>query len=217
MIYKQLPKRLNEDDPTWTLFKTKDFWRPFDIPWILNGYLPPVYSKKYKTFERILIETSYDMIDSTAKALLETLVVVGIAKNVHLYNDGSSYHAWFEPFNVLEWAKGKGFKIPSPLSYAHDQNLGKFYWIEKREMQKSKSNNIIHIDMGSSNLSEELKIALQAWNALYNSDEFNHKLGHHNNIKKWLKDNHPDLSGAAIKRISIVVNINKKGGATPTE
>ena len=74
------------------------------------------------------------------------------------------------------------------------------------------------IDLNSKDMSEELKIALQAWDAIYNSEGYlNPKIGHKDNIKNWIEKNHPQLTDAAKERIATVVNLNKKGGATPTE
>ena len=65
--------------------------------------------------------------------------------------------------------------------------------------------------------SEELSIAVEAWNALYaKSDGTKPNGGNKNAIVKWLNAHHPELSGKAVDRISTLVNPSKEGGATPT-
>jgi len=78
--------------------------------------------------------------------------------------------------------------------------------------KNEQSQNTININ---NNMSEELKIALHAWDALYNSEGlFNPKFGHIDNIERWIEKNYPHLPDAGKKRIAKVININKKGGAT---
>ncbi len=76
--------------------------------------------------------------------------------------------------------------------------------------------NILHIDLDHPNLSEELKISLQAWEAVYVGGERNDKSGHLDNIKAWLKKTHPSLTKNAQTRIATVVNPNKVGGSPPS-
>ncbi len=62
----------------------------------------------------------------------------------------------------------------------------------------------------------ELKIAFQAWNAVYNTPGgFDKKKSNKKNIELWLNQNYKNLSKRLIDRIVQVVNFNKKGGATP--
>lgn len=133
---------------------------------------------------------------------------------------------YFSPFEILLWATNSKIKISEKLKYSvrTDGSRKKYYWVEDNENEADLNTdshpdkNIIHIDIESSNLSKELKIALQAWNAVYNSEGLsNKKIGHKKNIENWLNKNYPSLSGTAIERISTVVNINKKGGAISIE
>lgn len=57
---------------------------------------------------------------------------------------------------------------------------------------------------------EELKIAFDAWQAVRNIDLKGKKPSFH--IKRWLKNNHPKLSSAAVNRIVTVANWDKKPG-----
>ena len=118
-----------------------------------------------------------------------------------------------EIINDKAFKKNKTNRIQNIEPNAEKEQQGS----DSLKAEKDNSNNSIHIDMGSSNLSEELKIALHAWNALYNSDGFNPKFGHIDNLENWIKKHYPKLSGAAKQRIAKVVNLNKLGGATSIE
>ena len=70
------------------------------------------------------------------------------------------------------------------------------------------------IDLDDNTLSDHLKIAIEAWAALYLSGEHNQwKTGHKPKIKEWIKRKYPELSDTAIDRIARVVNLNPNGGA----
>ena len=70
------------------------------------------------------------------------------------------------------------------------------------------------IDLDDNTLSDHLKIAIEAWAALYRSGEHNQwKTGHKRKIKEWIERKYPELSGTAIDRIVRVVNLNPNGGA----
>jgi hypothetical protein len=138
----------------------------------------------------------------------------------------------FIPSEVLSYVDSFNIQIPEPLKEMINSNEDKqsrisggnnYKLVSEKEPQSSKrnkaendnSNNTFQIDMENAKLSEELKIALHAWNVLYNSEgSFNPKLGHIDNIKTWIEKNYPNLPEAGKMRIAKVININKKGGAT---
>ena len=142
------------------------------------------------------------------------------------------------PFDFLEFIKRKNiFKIPPELKFIKNPSSGnvqQYIWASdypKSELEKSvksesesektntsgetyNNDNVIIIDLNDDKVSKELKIALQAWKAVYTEDEgLNKKYGHIDNIKKWLFANHSKLTDSAVKRICTIININKKGGA----
>lgn len=123
--------------------------------------------------------------------------------------DGGAY--CFRPLILLNWAKDAGIDIPDTL-YCWADNDDE---ATDEETHGYANKNQITIDLDHPNLSKELGIAFQAWDAVYNSEGgFNDKICHIGNIKNWLKDNHLELPDATENRIARVVNCNKKGGAT---
>lgn len=75
-----------------------------------------------------------------------------------------------------------------------------------------------YLDPTYSIQSDELQIAIRAWLTQYVDGGFKPKgLGHIEQIKIWLRKNHPDLTDAARKRIAMVVNPNKTGGNPKTK
>lgn len=134
------------------------------------------------------------------------------------------YVQCFKPQDVIAWAISKKV-VKVDLAFAVKLNKdGSYSWAEDAEESNSEAQetkplsigsqnkNIIHIDLDHPDLSEELKIALQAWDDIYARGERNDKLGHIDNIKAWLKKHHPSLSKNAKDRISTVINPNKSGG-----
>jgi hypothetical protein len=85
------------------------------------------------------------------------------------------------------------------------------------------SDDKIIINLNESNMSEELKIVLKAWDAINNRPkEFNPRLGPRKMIEKWIENNYPEknninINPTARERIAKVVNMDKKGGAAPLE
>ena len=99
----------------------------------------------------------------------------------------------------LDWAKQEGLiNLDNPLDPRTDNILS---FLDK--------NHNFH--------SPELQIAVDAWTELYEKHppKYKPKGGHKKYISNWLSENYPDLGPTAIKRISIVVNPDKKGGAIP--
>lgn len=91
------------------------------------------------------------------------------------------------------------------LSSKEDFNAESLAWAIK--------NNHL-FNQSASNYSEELDFAFKAWQAITNSVEKGKPKAR---IKAWLDTNAPLLSNEAKNRISIVVNWEKKGGATRTD
>ena len=73
------------------------------------------------------------------------------------------------------------------------------------------------LDTGHVFHAKELMIAVEAWMELYekNPPKGVPQGGHKKYITKWLEENHPDLGQRALERISIIINPNPKGGASP--
>lgn len=61
--------------------------------------------------------------------------------------------------------------------------------------------------------SDELAAAHRAWIAIYGNEKLVPNKSHLEQIQQWLKENYPHLTDSAVKRIAIVVNCNKRGGA----
>jgi len=145
-----------------------------------------------------------------------------------------------KPFEFLDFIKKKtDFKIPSRLEFSKNNPSSgdsKYFWCsdyskdgltksvkienEKIDTPRETDNNDnviqINFDDDKVKVSDELKIALQAWKAIYKTDEgLNEKYGHKRNIEKWLAKTYPKLSKSAVERICTVININKKGSTSP--
>lgn len=132
------------------------------------------------------------------------------------------------PFMFLKFIKERDlFEIPPELDYikaVNDAGKTVYRWADnepstqtqggtKEDQPASPTTNTICIDLEHPQLSEELKIAIQAWDAVYVCGELINKLGHLDNIKGWIKAHHPSLKETPLKRIATVVNPNKAGGA----
>ncbi|MCP3928006.1 MAG: hypothetical protein GY705_02760 [Bacteroidetes bacterium] len=85
------------------------------------------------------------------------------------------------------------------------------------EGEQNQANKLI-IDESNISLPRELEIAVKAWTELYvnRTSQGTPAGGHKLYIEKWLKKSYPDLGQNAVKRISTIINPNKKGGASPT-
>ena len=124
------------------------------------------------------------------------------------------------PISILKWKKKNPYDPSkphhdtaeaSPISIEHANNIS-----ESNKEHAMDVNSFIKLN--ESNMSEELKIALKSWDALYNAKEaFKPKEGHIKYIKQWIKKNYPKSSKSAQDRIAQVINMNKQGGAPPTE
>ena len=82
--------------------------------------------------------------------------------------------------------------------------------------------NVIPAYMDPSNLkfSPEIETAVSVWLAMFGQGEFIAKKGHKIQISDWITANRKErynLTNEAIKRITIVANPNKKGGAPKTD
>lgn len=88
-----------------------------------------------------------------------------------------------------------------------------------QEINETDGDTLAYMNEKHPFFSRELKIAVQAWVALYeeNPPSGTPKGGHLNYIERWLRENHPGLGTTAIKRIKTIVNPNKSGGASPSE
>jgi hypothetical protein len=111
---------------------------------------------------------------------------------------------------LSEWKRGEGRKIGGPIfrSYVEKAVLYDFegrYGIQVAVHQPHLSR--------SPYLSDELRIAVEAYTALYVSGKVAQKSGHKELIRRWLKKHHSELSQEALERIATVVNPNKRGGA----
>lgn len=70
-----------------------------------------------------------------------------------------------------------------------------------------------YLDSAHARFSPELGTAISAWLAIYNSNCFKENLAHKFQIKRWVENNRRkehDLSNEAIKRITTMVNFDKR-------
>ncbi len=131
----------------------------------------------------------------------------------------------FRPFELISWAKKKGIKIPEDFEIKEKIQDGKtvYSWADESENNEDSPSEKtdakrITVDLDAPDFPPELKIAFQAWNAIYNTpDGFDKKKSDKTNIERWLTENYTDLTGNAKNRIAQVVNRNKKGGAPPID
>jgi hypothetical protein len=73
-----------------------------------------------------------------------------------------------------------------------------------------------YLDTNNEFFSEELQIAVKAWEALFHKSAINLKKGYKKQILNWLDQNHHHLSNAAKERIATLINPKKEGGAPPS-
>jgi len=107
------------------------------------------------------------------------------------------------PPDFLSWAFEKGFLVPEPLG----------------ELITDKESSLLPLPIMAKDTPyypEELEMAMAAWTDLYENGKIKKNKGYKDQIRKWLKEHYPKASNAAIERIVIVVNPNKKGGAPST-
>jgi hypothetical protein len=65
--------------------------------------------------------------------------------------------------------------------------------------------------------SEELSIAIQAWDAVLKCNPDRPKSGSRRQLlETWLETHHSKLSNAAKNRVVTLLNPNKKGGVSPS-
>ena len=203
-VYGRIDNNLYEKNVAY--YKALKYWTILEGVCLSEGHRPGAYISSKKPAE--LIQRGY------VAGEIQAMLCEGECGEIPC----------FSPFVLLDHWKKAGFEVSPFFNFVKEEsNTGevKYSWVEDDESKsesftkKYTDSHIIQIDMKSNNMSEELKIALQAWNFIYNFDGiFNDKFGHLDNIKRWLIQNHPKLSKAAKDRIATVVNINKAGGAT---
>ena len=110
----------------------------------------------------------------------------------------------FAPFALLECWKKAGFETYPLFDFTktvNDAGETVYRWADDETLPlteegnqaaqiEGQNKNIIHVDLDDPDLSEELKIAIQAYNAVYVRGKRNDKKGHLDNIKAWLKNNY---------------------------
>ena len=101
----------------------------------------------------------------------------------------------FPPFKIVSYVKREDL-------YAFEERFG-------IHVSQPRS----HVPSKGPFLSEDLRIANEVYVALYISNPDVGKRGHKERIRGWIKQHYPDLSAEAVKRITTLVNPNKKGGA----
>ena len=75
-----------------------------------------------------------------------------------------------------------------------------------------------YLDKNHPMFRRELSIAIEAWEQVLSSNPPRQKTGSRKKlIISWLEKHHKDLSGEAIKRISIMLNPDENGGAPSTD
>jgi len=128
-----------------------------------------------------------------------------------------------------------GLPIPGQEVFRHLKATRQKVDYELFAVESGKSNNIEtmselelnnmqsheYLDPKHPMFSEELKIAIDAWNAVLKSNPDKPNKGSRKQlIEKWLDDNYPDtkhLSKSARDRITILINPDKSGGAPSSD
>ncbi len=139
------------------------------------------------------------------------LVEKKLARLEDFWNSGNKRRIPYPPSFFIEWALSKRFR-PDWLDWAIEKGL-------YTEKQAATIDIALPFDVKSEFYPPELDIALQAWQAASaNKGKGKPKA----KIRAWLdscklKINGKELSTHAKKRIAIVANWDKSGGATRTE
>ncbi|MBT3366896.1 MAG: hypothetical protein HN416_07065 [Nitrospina sp.] len=90
---------------------------------------------------------------------------------------------------------------------------------ETKDFWNKRFNDLEYLNEKHTYFSKELKIAIAAWEAVYQDGKFDSKQGHKKQILVWLNKQYDEkkLSNSARERIATLINPNKKGGAPSSE
>lgn len=113
------------------------------------------------------------------------------------------------PIDLIKFALENLGKIPKPM----------IDWYKTAKQNEPIVNDLpAYLDKTHGCYSEELFIAIQAWQAVFSSNPARPKTGSRKGlIGKWLDDNHPKLEKNAKDRITVLLNPDKSGGVSKTE
>ena len=124
-----------------------------------------------------------------------------------IYNSNPDNPERASPHYFVEWAFQKEIPIPW-LDFAIEHG---FY--KPKQLQEVDKPSSQLFDITSTMYPPELDLAIKAWQAVSNSEGKGKPKAR---IKAWLDDN-TKISNEAKKRIAIIANWEKTGGATPTD
>ncbi len=132
--------------------------------------------------------------------------LTSIAK-VKIANSPNEYDYCFKPRDIIEWATDKEIDFPDKLRE----------WCDKQRKPKSKEAPV-YLDTAHPLHSKELSIAIEAWEAVLQSNPDKPKVGSRKQlVEKWLEDNHSELNQSEKERITAMINPDKAGGAPKSE
>jgi len=154
-------------------------------------------------------------------------------KDLKYFSFSSANEYLFLPQNVILWAEAADIQAPvdlisavmesSPSGFRSGQFIEEIRTL-KRQIIKLEGELIEQRQVALPDymqpthkyFSEELRTACDAWTNIFCSGNFDTHRGGKAQIATWLRKNKPQLSDFAQKRITTVVNPNKKGGLPKT-
>ena len=107
---------------------------------------------------------------------------------------------FYEPVIIIEWAIAIGLILPVELTDWYN-----------RQGEPKPGDIPSYLDTTHDLHSPELKIAVEAWQAVLECNPERPKVGSRKAlIESWLNTNHPELNDSQIDRIAVMVNPDKK-------
>ena len=120
------------------------------------------------------------------------------------YSSNKPREYFYNPSTVIAWAINIGLDLPAEFIAWHD-------------LQPKTERLPPYMDISHPMHSPELRIAIEAWEAVLKSNPVKPKKGSRKQlIETWLKT-HQELKPAEINRITTMLNPDKAGGAPKTE
>jgi hypothetical protein len=195
--YTALPTMTVLDNPIIYWLK-RDLWTKNQASLLLTYLDPRDYSKN-----------DYDACHtSEMDDLIECSIAVGMLKADYPNFENSIA---FIPLNIVKWAINKELDIPKLLNDWYEVEAA------KQSMRVENLTSCEYSNPSHPMFSQELNIAIEAWNAVLLSHPDKPNKGSRKTlIINWLKKNHNDLTGEAIERISVMLNPDGNGGSPKT-